>query len=128
MRGKLISRHKFFGAIKEGIHAVRDLFGFGVHDDGVETKYTGWHTGFSEAPMRIVPETCRGVPFDFEGRGLFFLCEYDGKAETYCTRSLLRRIISKARAKGFAPYSGFEYEFFLFKAPPTPCATRATRI
>lgn len=118
VRGKLISRHKFFGAIEEGIHAVRDLLGFGIHDDGVETKYTGWHTGFPDAPMRIVPETCRGVPFDFDGRGLFFLCEYDGEAETYCTRSLLRRIVSKARAMGFVPYGGFEYEFFLFKETP----------
>ena len=118
VRGKLISRHKFFGAIEEGIHAVRDLLGFGIHDDGVETKYTGWHTGFPDAPMRIVPETCRGVPFDFDGRSLFFLCEYDGEAETYCSRSLLRRIVSKARAMGFVPYGGFEYEFFLFKETP----------
>ena len=118
VRGKYISRLKFFEAMEEGIHALRDVLGFGIHDEVVETKVTGWHTGFPDAPMRIVPETCRGVPFDFDGRGLFFLCEYDGEAENYCTRSLLRRIVSKARGMGFAPHGGFECEFFLFKETP----------
>ncbi len=84
----------------------------------METKTTGWHAGFADAPMRIVPETCRGVPFDFDGGGLFFLCEFDEATEAYCTRSLARRMVGKARAMGFVPYGGFEYEFFMFQETP----------
>ena len=37
-------------------------------------KYTGWHTGYPDAPARVVPESCRPLPF--EGNGLFFLAEF----------------------------------------------------
>ena len=118
IRGKYISRVKFFSALEHGIHALRDLTSFGIDDDVVETKTTGWHAGFADAPMRIVPETCRGVPFDFDGGGRFFLCEFDEATEAYCTRSLARRMVGKARAMGFVPYGGFEYEFFMFQETP----------
>ncbi len=27
-------------------------------------KFTGWHTGYPDAPVRILPETCRPLPFE----------------------------------------------------------------
>ena len=34
-------------------------------------KYTGWHTGYPDAPVRVLPDSCRPLPF--EDDGLFFL-------------------------------------------------------
>ncbi|MGH8310368.1 MAG: glutamine synthetase family protein, partial [Steroidobacteraceae bacterium] len=35
-----------------------------------------------------------------------------------CPRAILRRVIERARAGGFEPYVGFEYEFFVFNETP----------
>ena len=43
-------------------------------------KYTGWHTVYPDAPVRLLPDTCRTLPF--EDNGLFFLGEFSPPAET----------------------------------------------
>ena len=67
-------------------------------------------------PVRILPETCREIPF--EPNTLLFLCEFADKAEALCPRGVLRRAIEKAREMGFEPYAALEYEFFLFDETP----------
>ena len=79
-------------------------------------KFTGWHTGYPDAPVRILPDSCRPLPF--EDDGLFFLGEFAPPAETVCPRGLLRRVLERGRALGFEAYAGFEYEFFVFKETP----------
>jgi glutamine synthetase len=79
-------------------------------------SYTGWHTGYPDAPVRILPASCRPLPW--EDDGLFFLCEFTPPGESLCPRGLLRRVIERARRMGFEPYVGFEYEFFVFNETP----------
>lgn len=117
MRGKYISRAKFISALESGYGFCDVVLGWDCQDQLYDNvKYTGWHTGYPDAPVRILPETCRPLPF--EDDNLLFLSEFSGPAEQICPRGLLRRVIDKAAKLGFQPYAGFEYEVFFFDETP----------
>jgi glutamine synthetase len=86
-------------------------------------KYTGWHTGYPDAPVRLIPETARELPL--EDDMLFVLGEFAQAAEAICPRGVLRRVLERARGLGFETMAGFEYEFFVFDE--TPHSVRAKR-
>ncbi|BCL63237.1 glutamine synthetase [Desulfomarina profundi] len=117
MRGKYMSREKFFSSLDHGFAFCDVVLGWDVKDQLYDNvTYTGWHTGYPDAPVRILPGTCREVPF--EDGMLLFLAEFAGEAESVCPRATLRRVIEKAVNMGFDPYGAFEYEFFLFDETP----------
>ncbi len=117
MRGKYMSREKFFSSLEHGFAFCDVVLGWDSNDEVYDNvTYTGWHTGYPDAPARIIPESCRELPF--EENGLFFLCEFTEPADSICPRSLLQRILHKASAMGFSAYGSLEYEFFVFKETP----------
>ncbi|MGI9287149.1 MAG: glutamine synthetase family protein [Pseudomonadales bacterium] len=117
MRGKYVSKAKFFSILKNGLTFCDVVLGWDSKDqlyDNVD--YTGWHTGYPDAKVRIIPESCREIPF--ENGMLLFLAEFDGNAEALCPRGVLRRVVQKARKIGYEPFAALEYEFFLFNETP----------
>ena len=117
LRGKYMARDKFFSALEGGFGFCDVVLGWDMHDELYDnTAFTGWHTAYPDAPVRIVPESCRELPF--EENMLFFLGEFADKAEAICPRGTLRRVLDKAEAMGFAAKAAFEYEFFLFDETP----------
>jgi glutamine synthetase len=113
LRGKYMSRAKFISALEHGYGFCDVVLGWDCQDQLYDNvKFTGWHTGYPDAPVKILPETCRPLPF--EDNGLFFLSEFTKQAETVCPRSTLRRVIERAKSMGFEAYAGFEYEVFFF--------------
>jgi len=119
MRGKYISRDKFFSALDNGFAFCDVVLGWDSSDqlyENVGVEYTGWHTGYPDAPVHIVPGSCREIPF--EPGMLLFLCEFAGEATHICPRNLLSRVLSKGQSLGFDAYAAFEYEFFLFNESP----------
>jgi glutamine synthetase len=117
LRGKSVSRAKFLSAIEKGFGFCDVIVGWDSNDQLYDNvTYTGWHTAYPDAPVRILPETCRTLPF--EGDVPFFLCELAEAAEAICPRGVLRRVLAKADAMGFAVSAALEYEFFVFDETP----------
>ena len=56
-------------------------------------SYTGWHTAYPDAQVRIIPQSCRRLPLEIMNGEpmLFFLAEFAGDAEDICPRGVLRR-------------------------------------
>ena len=113
MRGKYMSREKFFSSLDKGFAFCDVVLGWDSNDQLYDNvKYTGWHTGYPDAPLRIVPESCRELPF--EDNTLLFLAEFTGEAEKICPRGTLRKVMKKANDMGLSAFGSCEFEFFVF--------------
>jgi len=117
LRGKYISRAKFESALESGFGFCDVVLGWDSKDQLYDNaRYTGWHTGYPDANVRLLPESCRALPW--EEPVVFFLGEFSGNAEAVCPRATLRKVLDRAKRLGFEAYAGFEYEFFVFKETP----------
>jgi glutamine synthetase len=117
LRGKYVSRAKFFSALEGGFGFCDVVLGWDSNDQLYDnTRFTGWHTAYPDAPVRILPETCRELPF--EPNTLFFLCEFSDPADSVCPRGVLRRVLERAASAGYSTMAAFEFEFFLFNETP----------
>ncbi len=126
MLGKYMSRKKFFSALEQGFAFCDVILGWDSKDKLYDNaKYTGWHTGYPDAQVRIVPESCRELVF--EDNQLLFIAEFDGPAGKLCPRGLLRRIIQKAATMGFDALAALEYEFFMFDETPDSVRAKGFR-
>ena len=117
LRGKYIEREKFFAALEKGMGFCDVVLGWDSNDQQYDNiTFTGWHTAFPDAAVRLLPETCRALPL--EGSMLLFLGEFAGHAEEVCPRATLRRVLQRAAAMGYGAAAAAEYEFFLFSETP----------
>ncbi|MBT4933685.1 MAG: glutamine synthetase [Rhodospirillaceae bacterium] len=117
MRGKYMSKAKFFSALDGGFGFCDVVLGWDSKDQLYDNvTYTGWHTGYPDSPARIVPESCREIPW--EDGMLLFIGEFSDKAEEICPRGVLRKVLKKADKMGFKIFSGMEFEFFVFEETP----------
>ena len=113
LRGKYIHIDKFDSALDGGFGFCDVVLGWDSNDQLYDNvTYTGWHSGYPDANVRILPDTCREIAT--EPGNLLFLCEFVGKAEEICPRATLRRVLARAEKLGFEVKVGFEYEFFVF--------------
>lgn len=113
LRGKYMSKEKFFSALENGFGFCDVVLGWDVHDQLYDNvKYTGWHTGYPDVEVKVIPSSCRELPL--ENNMLFFLAEFSGRAEGICPRATLNRVLDKAKDMGLSIFAGFEYEFFVF--------------
>ncbi|MBB1598028.1 glutamine synthetase family protein [Achromobacter sp. UMC46] len=122
MLGKYLRRDKFLGALRSGLAFCDVVLGWDLDDQLYDnTQYTGWHTAYPDAKLRIVPQTGRRLPLE-QGPGgedmLLFLAEFEGEAAAICPRRLLHRTLDRAAGMGYEVYAALEYEFFMFRETP----------
>ncbi len=113
-RGKYMEVSKFLTVLDKGFEFCDVVIGWDSNDQLYDSKVTitGWHTGYGDAPVRIVSESCRELPM--ENNTLLFIGEFAGKAEQVCPRGLLKRVVKKAETMGMQAKMACEFEFFLF--------------
>ncbi len=117
LRGKYLHVDKFKSALDGGMGFCDVVLGWDANDQLYDNvTMTGWHTGYPDATVRILPETCREIAT--EPGTLMFLCEFTDKFEEICPRGILRRVLGRAELLGLEVRAGFEYEFFVFAETP----------
>jgi glutamine synthetase len=117
LRGKYIDRDKFFAALDKGMGFCDVVLGWDSNDQQYDNvSFTGWHTAFPDAQVRLLPQSCRALPH--EGEMLLFLGEFSGNAEQVCPRAVLRRVLERATKLGYNASAAAEFEFFVFNETP----------
>ncbi|WP_316185611.1 glutamine synthetase [Bradyrhizobium sp. SZCCHNRI1003] len=126
LRGKHISKQKFISALDRGISFCDVIVGWDCNDQLYDNGFaTGWHTGYPDGKIRIIPETMRSLPL--EGGLPFFLCEFDGPTADVCPRNLLKRVLHRLEVLGYEAFAGVEYEFFMFNETPDSVRAKGYR-
>jgi glutamine synthetase len=117
MRGKYLAREKFLSGLEKDIAFCDVVLGWDSNDQLYDnSKFTGWHTAYPDAAVRLLPETHREIPF--EPKTALVLGEFAGRAEAVCPRGTLRRVLDRAAGMGYAVSAAAEFEFFVFEETP----------
>ena len=117
LRGKYLSRDKFLSALEKGFGVCDVVLGWDSNDQLCDNlKFTGWHTAYPDAAVRVLPATRREIPY--EPKTALFLAEFAGPAEAICPRGTLRRVLERAGKLGYAVSAAAEFEFFMFAETP----------
>jgi len=129
LRGKYLALDKFWGALSDPIGFCDVIFGWDsadvLYDNG---RITGWHTGYPDTGARVDPSTFRVSPWE-PGTAMFLLdfVQSDGSPHPACPRGLLQQVIARARAQGYEPVVGAEFEFFVFRETPASLHAKGFR-
>jgi glutamine synthetase len=116
-RGKYMARDKFESALEKGFGFCNVVLGWDSNDQLYDNvSVAGWHNGYKDAEVRILPDTLRIIPFEDDIP--LFIAEFAGEAEAVCPRGTLRRVLDRAAEMGFSVSAAAEFEFFLFEETP----------
>src|SRR5260370_33903963 len=114
LRGKYLGRDKFLSALDKHLGFCDVILGWDSNDQLYDnTAFTGWHTAYPDATVRVLPGTRREIPF--EPKTALFLGEFAGRAESVCPRGTLRRELERAASLGYGVNAAAGIEFFLFE-------------
>lgn len=129
LRGKYISTKKFLAAAEAQSSFCDVIFGWDSGDNAYEKMdYTGWHTGYPDAPVRIDLDTFRTIPWE---NGIpFFLGELldkNNEPAAIDPRQLLKKVSKMAAGLGFSAYGSQEFEWYNFLETPQSIRTKEFR-
>ncbi|MDX1642115.1 MAG: glutamine synthetase, partial [Balneolaceae bacterium] len=119
LRGKSISKEKFFKSLDDEIGFCNVVFGWDANDAVYDnSEVTGWHTGYPDSQARIDLSTFRKIPWNHNIP--FFLGDFQNSNDLseVCPRTLLRKISDECIELGYLPKFSSEYEWFNFRETP----------
>lgn len=109
LRGKLMSKKKFFSVAKSGFGFCSVIFGWDMHDQTYfkELKISNADNGYRDITAEIDLTSFRRIPW--ENNVPFFLVSFrepEGGSLSACPRSVLERAVDKISAKGIGALAG----------------------
>jgi glutamine synthetase len=117
LRGKYLALDKFWSVLESGFGFCDVIFGWDIADACYDNAaLTGPGTGYPDIRARIDLDSFRLLAYEPDCAA--FLLDFyaaDGKSHPACPRGLLKRIVARAEAQGYAPYVGGEFEFWVFR-------------
>jgi glutamine synthetase len=120
LRGKYISSEKLISVTENGMGFCDVIFGWDAGDVVYDnTRYTGWHTGYPDAPAKLDIATFRKIPW--ENDLPFFLGELTdqkGNPLDIYPRQLLKKVLNDASREGYSPMFSQEFEWYNFAETP----------
>ena len=129
LRGKYVSLEKFWSAAESGFGFCDVIFGWDIGDVLYDNaKVTGWDTGYPDTHARVDLDSFRVIPY--EPKTAAFLVDFvmpDGSAHPACPRSLLKKVVADAKARGYSATFACELEFWIFKETPESAAAKGYR-
>ncbi|MFK8162374.1 MAG: glutamine synthetase family protein [Lewinella sp.] len=116
LRTKYLSAEKVVSSLEKGFGFCNVIFGWDSQDALYPHQPDG---GFADLAARIIPESRRNIPWEND---LPFLLTDFSEAKhpvaAACPRSLLIRVLSKAKKMGFTARFGPEFEWFTYRETP----------
>jgi len=129
LRGKYISVEKFLGVVDGSAGFCDVIFGWDMGDHAYDNaSFTGWHTGYPDAPGKIDLTTFRKIPW--ENDLPFFLGDFTdekGQPCEVCPRQLLKKISREATKAGFNAAFAQEFEWYNFAETPQSANEKSFR-
>ncbi|WP_258098021.1 glutamine synthetase family protein [Marinoscillum pacificum] len=117
LRGKILRKDKFLNVLESSSGFCDVIFGWDVVDVAYDNaKVTGWHTGYPDTNYTIDINTFRKIPWDENIP--FFLGDFSQTNHPACPRSLLKKVINKAKKMDLTPIFSEEFEWFNFDETP----------
>src|SRR5215210_663073 len=126
LRGKYISTEKFL-SVRDSQSGFCDvIFGWDAADVAYDNgTFTGWHTGYPDAPAKLDLSTFRKIPW--ENNTPFFLGELitkNGEPSYVCPRQLLKKVLYDAKQEGYTPFFSQEFEWYNFAETPQSASNK----
>lgn len=122
LRAKYLSTEKVLASLEKGFGFCNVIFGWDSHDVLYPQQPDG---GFADLTARIVPGSRRNIPW--ENNLPFLLADFrdaDHPLAAACPRSLLIRVVEKAKSMGFTARFGPEFEWFTYRETPDSLAAK----
>lgn len=139
LRAKYLHRSKVRSALEKGFGFCDVVFGWDIQDQLYESmgtsagptaaeSSTDTKSGFPDAQARLVPESCRNIPWENDlPFVLADLYQSSSPLAAACPRSLLIKVVQRAEALGFEARFGPEYEWFAYHETPVSLAGKDYR-
>jgi glutamine synthetase len=120
LRGKMVNKAKFLSMLEHGFGFCDVVFGWDSSDTAYDNgKFTGWHTGYPDAKVKLDPATFRKIPWERDlPMILGDFCDEAGQSIEICPRGLLKTIREACLVSGIQPIFSQEFEWFNFQETP----------
>ena len=117
LRSKLVNKRKVIDALYKdgkGLTIALPSLALGYCDTQVEISgFSSNKDKFGDIPAKIDFNSFRILPFENEGQNLICFIELEDEYKSFCSRSILKKIVDKANKQDLYPRFGVELEFTL---------------
>ena len=115
LRGQMVSTRSLAGILKNGMGMAPAQLALDPTDQMLDMPGVSDGTGdYHDDPLIVDPTSVRRIPWAKAGLDLLMLAQFSGETAAICPRSILRAVLSQARATGLIPRYGLELEYTLF--------------